>query len=190
MFTSLLERCIYAGPHAKVEAAMRIAFVLTVVAISLSSANAQSSCNLEIPSIRPLSMCSKNLESICLCGPNGNCHWEWVCPSATAPSPTRDDTVDTMRKIEEIRLIREQAKLLREQAKLLRQQNQQQSHLGLAMASMPKPTGNAKRDQRSWKKWLAKQDPFVQAALPEWSPEAYEKVRAMAIEQAIKVRMN
>jgi hypothetical protein len=30
----------------------------------------------------------------------------------------------------------------------------------------------------------------VQAALPQWSPEAYEKVRAMAIQQAMKVRMN
>jgi hypothetical protein len=47
------------------------------------------------------------------------------------------------------------------------------------LASMPNPTGNAKRDERAWDKWSAHFEHNVEQALPAWSPEAYDKVRAM-----------
>ena len=92
-------------------------------------------------------------------------------------------------------LLRQQTEALRQQNEASRHQNQQQKlepfagpYLGLAMATMPKWTGNAKRDQRAWAKWLAKLDAPVQAALPSWSPEAYEQVRKMAVEQVMNLR--
>jgi hypothetical protein len=47
------------------------------------------------------------------------------------------------------------------------------------LASMPNPTGNAKRDERAWNKWSAHFEHNIEQALPAWSPEAYDKVRAM-----------
>jgi len=47
------------------------------------------------------------------------------------------------------------------------------------LATMPKPTGKPKRDERAWDKWWSKYDRRASDALPAWSPEAYEKVRAM-----------
>ena len=61
-------------------------------------------------------------------------------------------------------------------------------YLGLAMATMPIATDNAKKDRRAWDKWLAKLDPPIRAAMPAWSPDAYEQVQKMAVEQALKGR--
>lgn len=201
-------------PCARAGAAMRILSTLALAAALLSSAHAQTSCTGQMAGVSPVALCVSALQSLCLCGPNGNnCHLQWVCPAAStasAPqidssiplqgkSPTFNDPIETMRKVEEIRQMRQQTELLRQQAEALREQNQQMEprsaadpfqgpYLGLAMVTMPKPTGHAKHDQRAWSKWTARQDASVQSAIPSWSPGAYERFSKMAIDQAMKAR--
>jgi hypothetical protein len=96
--------------------------------------------------------------------------------------------------------MQQQTELLRQQAEAMRRNNQIQEEDRLsgtdlghypdfpvanAYATMPSPTGNKKRDQRNWEKWRAKQTPSIQALLPPWGQEAYEKVRAMAAGQVL-----
>jgi hypothetical protein len=120
---------------------MRIFFALVVVAISLTSAPAQSCFG--IPPLRPVMPCPAGLKPLCLCGSNSaNCHWEWACPSSNGLStrgtatqldpsiplqvkpPTLNDPADTMRKIQEIRQMQQQTELLRQQTEAIRQQNE------------------------------------------------------------------
>src|ERR1035437_5490563 len=124
---------------------MRILFGSAVVAVFLSFAHAQS-CIGQMPSVRPAIPCLSPLQSLCLCGTTGrNCHWEWVCPTATRPAaqldpsiplqvnpPTLNAPADTMRKIQEIRQMQQQTELLRQQTEALRRNNQIQEEDSLS----------------------------------------------------------
>jgi hypothetical protein len=105
--------------------------------------------------MQPTVPCSTQLKPLCLCaGVVGSCHWQWACPStngATGAQPAQtyqpiplgyqpprfNDPADTMRKVEEIRQMREQTELLRQQTESLRQQNQQSQQLGQPAATQP-----------------------------------------------------
>jgi hypothetical protein len=106
--------------------------------------------------MQPTVTCSTQLKPLCLCaGVVGSCHWQWARPSTNGATeaqpaaqtyqpiplgcqPTKfNDPADTMRKVEEIRQMREQTELLRQQAQALRQQNQQSQQQGQPTATQP-----------------------------------------------------
>jgi hypothetical protein len=133
---------------------MRIALVSFAVAITLSSAPAQS-CLGQLPTVQPAMVCSSAPVSLCLCGKNGtNCRWEWVCPtgpgassSSTGASPSNTNSMiplmgtpapaantpgsytDGRMAAEQLRLMRQQTELLRQQTEALRKQNEAASAL-------------------------------------------------------------
>jgi type II secretory pathway pseudopilin PulG len=192
--------------------------ILALAAVLLFSwpAAAQNNCNIDLKPLKPLTpLGCTDTAPVCLCNPSGtNCHWTWACVSSGRQSgidptiplqvrpPQMPDLMETYRKAIEIRNLQLQTELLRQQTEALRRNNQIQEEDSLtatdssvldfpladAYATMPHPTGNNKRDQGNWEKWRTKQTPSVQALLPPWSQQAYEKVRAMAAEQVSGVR--
>jgi hypothetical protein len=133
---------------------MRILLASLVATIFLSSVHGQGCFG--VPPMQPTVPCSTQLKPLCLCaGVVGSCHWQWACPSTNRATevqpatqtyqpiplgyqpPKFNDPADTMRKIEEIRQMREQTELLRQQTEALRQQNQQSQQQGQPVATQP-----------------------------------------------------
>jgi len=114
--------------------------VLFLISLAVSPSNAKAqSCLGQLVPVRPALACP-NLSPLCLCGPAGSsCHYEWVCPGGATRQPSTadpsiplqykpavplNDPVDTMRKIEENRLLLQQTELLRQQTEAIRKQAQ------------------------------------------------------------------
>jgi hypothetical protein len=175
------------------------------------SAQTPLACTAKLVPLKPVGLYCENAVAVCITDTTGvNGEWVWGCPTSSTNAqvppgggvailppiqyPHIDTPSEIMLKAEQIRQMRQQRELMRQQTEALRQSNAANQTptyvptelprfpLAEAYATMPDPTGDAKTDERNWKKWV-KQHKAVRTILPPWSPDAYAKVRVLAFDQ-------